>query len=492
VTGTVAVVGAGTMGAGIAQVAAVAGHPVLLYDALPGAAQSAVDRIRARLVALAAKGRLGVDPQSVSLTAVSALAELAAADLVVEAVVEELKAKRVLFAELEQAVAQHCILATNTSSLSPTAIATGLAHPERLVGLHFFNPVPLMRLAEVVPGLATSEYVVSAATRYAQAWGKTAVRASPTPGFIVNRVARPFYAEAWRLYEEHAASAATIDAVFTGAGGFRMGPFALMDLIGHDVNEAVTRSVWTAFWHDPRFTPSLAQRALVDSSRLGRKSGRGVYDYSGGEQAAAAPAEQRKPPAEVVEHGAPDLRALLARSNVPVLQGDGAPSYVELPSGALLTRCTGITASELSVEIGAPILVVDRCLDDTTAGVVALAASEACPDRAIDEAVGLLQAAGLDVHLIDDAAGLVLTRTVAMLVNLAADAVHRGVATAADIDAAMRLGANYPIGPIEWGERWGLPTVVAILDALQRTEGDPRYRPSPLLRRRAWSGGSIS
>jgi 3-hydroxyacyl-CoA dehydrogenase len=248
----VALVGAGTMGAGIAQVAAVAGHPVIVYDAAEGAATRAVASVRDRVARLVQKGRLE-GPVDLRLEVASELGELARAACVIEAVAEDLAVKQALFADLEKVVAPDCVLATNTSSLSPTAIAAGLSHPGRLVGLHFFNPAPVMRLVEVVSGLATDPAVAAAVTRLAQDWGKQVVQASATPGFIVNRVARPFYAEALRLAEERFASPATIDAVLTQAGGFRMGPFALMDLVGQDVNEAVTRSVWTAFGYDPRF-----------------------------------------------------------------------------------------------------------------------------------------------------------------------------------------------------------------------------------------------
>src|SRR6266545_3242515 len=266
------------MGTGIAQVAAAAGHPVLLYDAVPGAAERAVSLVDSRV------------PDPLRLTATGSLADLAPARIVVEAVVEDLAVKRRLVADLEQVLAADCVLATNTSSLSPAVLAAGMAYPERIVGLHFFNPVPLMRLVEIVAGPATSAAVVDVVADLAAAWGKTAVRSTPTPGFIVNRVARPFYAEAWRLYEERTADPATIDRVLTGAGGFRMGPFALMDLIGHDVNEAVTRSVWTAFGHDSRFAPSLAQRQLVEAGWLGRKTGRGVYEHPGNHAPVAADA----------------------------------------------------------------------------------------------------------------------------------------------------------------------------------------------------------
>jgi len=305
----------------------------------------------------------------------------------------------------------------------------------------------------------------------------------------VNRVARPFYAEALRLAEEQAASPATIDAVLTSAGGFRMGPFALMDLVGQDVNEAVTRSVWTAFGYDPRFAPSLLQRSMVEAGWLGRKTGRGWFRY--GEDAEppepdAAPA--RSAPSYVTEHGESPLRALLGRSGVEIRAGERRDGTVELPGGARLVRCDGRPASAL----GGPAVVVDRTLDDAAATGIAIAASDGCPAAARDEATGLLQAAGLAVYPIDDAPGLVVTRTVAMLVNGAVDARHKGVASAADIDTAMRLGTNYPLGPLAWGDRWGPATVVAVLDHMQAWYGEDRYRPSALLRRIAAAGGSLT
>lgn len=484
----VAVVGAGTMGAGIAQTAAVAGHRVYLCDAEPGAAGRAVSGIRDRVKSLAAKGRLDTDPSDLDLIP-AAVSDLGPCGVVIEAITEDLRAKQQLFAELEDVVAADCILASNTSSLSPAALAARLRDPQRLVGLHFFNPVPVMRLVEVVTGLATSAEVADAAARLAESWGKTVVRSASSPGFIVNRVARPFYAEAWRLYEERAAQPPVIDAVLTGAGGFRMGPFALMDLIGHDVNEAVTRSVWTGFSYDQRFAPSAAQRALVEVGWLGRKSGRGVYDYAGsGQPADARPAGHRGAPAEVSEHGTSPLRPLLERAGLAILGGDASNGLIELPSGALLAQCTGTTATELAARYGAPIIMVDRVLDEATATAVAVAASDGCPVGGIDEAVGCLQAAGMDVYVIDDAPGLIVTRTVAMLANFAADALQQQVASAADIDTAMRLGTNYPAGPLAWADRWGASVLVTILDAMAGYYRDGRYRASALLRRAATSG----
>jgi len=487
----VALVGAGTMGAGIAQVAAVAGHPVIVYDAAEGAAARAVAAVRDRVARLVQKGRLE-GPVDLRLEAAGELGELARAACVIEAVAEDLAVKQALFADLEKVVAPDCVLATNTSSLSPTAIAAGLSHPGRLVGLHFFNPAPVMRLVEVVSGLATDPAVAAAVTTLAQDWGKQVVQASATPGFIVNRVARPFYAEALRLAEERVASPATIDAVLTQAGGFRMGPFALMDLVGQDVNEAVTRSVWTAFGYDPRFAPSLLQRAMVEAGWLGRKTGRGWFRYGDDaepSQPDAAPA--RSAPLWVTEHGESPLRVLIGRSRVEIRPGEGGPGTVELPGGALLARCAGRPATALAADWGQPVVVADRTLDDATAEGVAIAASDNAPADAVAEATGLLQAAGLAVYVVDDAPGLVVTRTVAMLVNGAVDARNQGVASAADIDTAMRLGTNYPLGPLAWGDRWGPATIAGILDAMQAWYGEDRYRPSALLRRIAAAGGDL-
>ena len=495
---SIAVIGAGTMGAGIAQVAAVAGHPVMVYDAVEGAAERAIAAVRDRVAHLVDKGRLNLDPAALRLAVAAELGELAPARCVIEAVVEDLAVKQALFADLEKVVTPGCVLATNTSSLSPTAIAAGLSYPGRLVGLHLFNPAPVMRLVEVVSGLATDPGVAAAVTRLAEDWGKQVVQAAATPGFIVNRIARPFYAEALRLAEEQAASPATIDAVLTQAGGFRMGPFALMDLVGQDVNEAVTRSVWAAFGYDPRFAPSLLQRALVEAGWLGRKSGRGWYQY-GDDAPPPAPdvAPGRPAPDRVTEYGASPLRVLLGRSRVEVRTGagSGGPAelngIVEVPGGALLVRCDGRPATALAAEWERPVVVVDRALDDATAAGIAVAASDGCPVVAVDEAVGLLQAAGLAVYLVDDAPGLIVTRTVAMLVNGAVDARNQGVASAADIDTAMRFGTNYPLGPLAWGQSWGPATVLAVLEAMQAWYGDDRYRPSALLRRIAAAGGSL-
>lgn len=278
----VGVIGAGTMGTGIAQLAAQAGHRVLLFDARPDAVAAAMGHLAGTLAKLEAKGKMPREEahQLLSrITTAHAITDLAGCGLVIEAVVEDLEVKRKIFAELGHTVAPDAVLASNTSSLSITAIAAACQGPERVIGLHFFNPAPLMPLVEVVPGLLTATGLAERCSRWMKAWGKVPVTCKDTPGFIVNRVARPFYGESIRIFEEGIAGMAEIDQAMRRTGGFRMGPFELMDLIGNDVNFAVTNSVWKAFFHDPRYTPSLTQQRQVESGRLGRKSGHGFFNY---------------------------------------------------------------------------------------------------------------------------------------------------------------------------------------------------------------------
>jgi len=285
----IGVLGAGAMGSGIAQVAAAAGHQVLVTDASAEALEQARARLAAVLSREVAKGRLESDAaraveERITWAPGSAgeYAIFRHCALVIEAIVEDLETKREAFRNLEAVVADDCVLASNTSSLSITAIAGGCRHPERIIGLHFFNPAPLLPLVEIIPGLATEPGVTGATRQLVEGWGKTVVQASDTPGFIVNRVARPFYGEALRICEEGIADPATIDWAMRDLGGFRMGPFELMDLIGNDVNLAVSRSVFEALNYDPRYQPSLIQRRLVQAGRLGRKTGRGHYEYADG------------------------------------------------------------------------------------------------------------------------------------------------------------------------------------------------------------------
>ncbi|MFD8971838.1 3-hydroxyacyl-CoA dehydrogenase [Streptomyces sp. NPDC059593] len=488
---TVAVVGTGTMGQGIAQVALVAGHPVRLYDSAPGRAGEAVAGLTARLDRLVEKGRMDAAAREAAvgrLHAAEELGELADAALVVEAIVEHLPVKQQLFADLEKVVGDDTVLATNTSSLSVTAIAGGLRLPGRFVGLHFFNPAPLLPLVEVVSGFATDADVATRAYETMKGWGKTPVRCADTPGFIVNRVARPFYAEALRVYEEGAADPATIDAALRECGGFRMGPFELTDLIGQDVNEAVTRSVWESFYQDPKFTPSLAQRRLVESGRLGRKSGHGWFSYAEG---AERPEPHNAPPAEaparITVRGdlgpAEPLVGLFEEAGITVRRKKGN-GFIELPGGGELNLADGETAFEYGHE---KIVYFDLALDYTRASRIVLSARDGGDPEALAEAVGLFQALGKQVSVIGDVPGMIVARTVAMLADLAADVVDRGVATAEDVDTAMRLGVNYPAGPLEWAGKLGYRRACSLLRGLEERYPAGRYAPSLGLVRRGYA-----
>jgi 3-hydroxybutyryl-CoA dehydrogenase len=486
----IAVIGAGAMGAGIAQVAAQAGHSVLLHDNRPGAAAQAIDGIDRQLGKLVEKGKLDASAHNAilgRLQAVEAIEALARAGLVIEAIVENLEVKRGLFRQLESLCSTDCIFASNTSSLSVTRIAAGLDRPERLLGMHFFNPAPVMALVEIVSGLASDPALATCLYTTAQHWGKKPVHTRSTPGFIVNRVARPFYAESLRLLHEGAADCATLDALLRDAGGFRMGAFELTDLIGHDVNYAVTCSVFDAYYGDMRFQPSLIQKELVDAGRLGRKSGRGFYDYSAGVERPLPTQLHSDARLETcVMNGnfgvAHPLLQRLSDSGVTVIERDG-DGLLHI-GDAVLALSDGRMACQRAEEEGLRNLVLlDLARDYRTASRLGMSWAANTSQLAIDQVVAVLQQANITVSALNDSPGLAVLRTVAMLANEAADAVLQGVGSAADIDLAMRAGVNYPQGPLAWADSIGLKTLVTVLQNLQASYGEERYRPSLLLRR---------
>jgi 3-hydroxybutyryl-CoA dehydrogenase len=490
VNARVAVIGAGTMGIGIAQVAARAGHQVLLFDIAATAAQRALDALGQRLRLRVASGKADAASTEALLARihpVDALSQLADSELVIEAVAEKLPIKQSLFRELEALCSPATLFASNTSSLSITAIAGALQHPQRLAGLHFFNPAPLMKLVEIVSGLDTSAETVATLQALTQQWGKQSVLCRSTPGFIVNRVARPFYAETLRALEEQVADATTLDAVMRDAGGFAMGPLQLTDMIGQDVNYAVTESVFHAFFQDPRFTPSLVQQELVAAGRLGRKSGQGFYRYGDHPQPAATclPASTAALPRSITLHGDPagmTLLATLLTENAVTIKQPGQTSAFARMDEVTFMLTNGKTASQIAEETGTPVVLFDLSAHYSQASTVAISCAAQNDARHNATVVRLLQSLGKKVIQLPDYPGLLVMRTLAMLANEALDVVNKGVASAADTDRAMCCGVNYPRGPLEWAAALGWQQILTTLENLQHYYGEPRYRPMPLLR----------
>lgn len=491
---SVAVIGAGTMGIGIAQVAAAAGHQVRLFDiALPAAAR-ALEQLGQRLRQRVVAGKADAHSTEALLTNIqlaNSLSELAGCNLVIEAVAEQLAIKQSLFRDLEAICSPSTLFASNTSSLSITAISSALQHPQRMAGLHFFNPAPLMKLVEIVSGLETSATTLATLQALTQHWGKHSVHCRSTPGFIVNRVARPFYGEALRALEEQVADPATLDAVLRDAGGFAMGPLQLTDLIGQDINYAVTESVYHAFYQDGRFTPSLLQQELVAAGHLGRKSGRGFYRYGSNHpapQPTFAAVETGELPQPVTLHGDWSAMAEFAQlltGNAVAIKHPGQTSPTARIDDVTFMLTNGQAASRIAADIGAPVVLFDLSINYQHAPAIAISSAVQNTTSQTAKVIRLLQSLGKQVIHLPDYPGLLVMRTVAMLSNEALDVVNKGVANATDTDNALRFGVNYPQGPLAWGEKLGWPHILATLENLQSYYAEPRYRPMPLLRRYA-------
>jgi len=481
---TAAVAGAGTMGRGIAQVLAQCGARTLLYDAQPGAAARALESIAQALAKQAEKGRIK-DPDAIvrRIEVVPGLQAFAPCHVVVEAIVEDLATKRVLFSELEDIVDERCILASNTSSLSVTAMAAGCKRPGRVAGYHFFNPVPVMKIVEVVDGVLTEPWATDALTALAQRFGHTPVRCKDTPGFIVNHAGRAFVPESLRVLSEGVADHATIDRILMDAAGFRIGPFGLMDLVGLDVAHAVMKSMYEQYFEEPKYRPSFISEPRVAAGLLGRKTKRGWYEYAPDIQMPPEAAAPRVKPASV--WAVPELKELLLGLGAKVDAKPGADTVCFVAPLGLDT-----TAAALEHKLDPTRTVAIDPLFGFTKRRTLMTTPVTRKDVR-DQAHGLLASDGIPLSLIKDSPGFVAQRVVAHIVNVGCDIVQMRIATPEDLDRAVMLGLGYPKGPLAMGDALGAKRILAVLQNMHELYQEPRYRPSPWLRRRAELGVSL-
>ncbi len=486
----IGVIGAGAMGRGIAQLFASSGQQVQLFDTRAEAIEDALQFNRNLLQRSQAKGKMTEAELSATIARMQPaqkLEDLKDCDLVIEAIVELLDVKQKLFADLEAIVRDDCVLATNTSSLSVTRIASSAKHPGRIAGFHFFNPVPLMKIVEVVRGERTDERVIEGLVELANISGHFPAITPDTPGFLVNHAGRAFGTEALRILSEGVATPSQIDRILRDGPGFRMGPFELFDLTGLDVSHAVMESVYEQFYHDPRYTPSFIAAQRVAAGLLGRKTGQGFYRYEDGQK--IEPAEQQP---ETVLINRPfwletDDEAL--RNQVSdVLTSAGA----ELETGTkpsddaiCLITPLGDDCSTALTQLGLPAertLALDSFVQwDKRRTLMRQPAANA---EVVAQARQALSADGVPVEVINDSAGFVVQRLIASVVNLGCEIVQKGIATPQTLDRAIQLALGYPKGPLAFGEHYGEANILAVLNNLQAVYGEPRYRPSPWLRRR--------
>jgi 3-hydroxybutyryl-CoA dehydrogenase len=494
----VAVIGAGAMGRGIAQIAAQAGSQVWLYDTQPEAIAKARVAVFQQWDKLQEKGRLtaeAVEGYKSRLLAASSLNDLAECDLVVEAIVEKLEIKKSLFTDLENVLKPEAVLATNTSSLSVTAIAAALQRPAQFAGYHFFNPVPLMKVVEVIAGLKTNPQVCERLTEFARQMGHTPVQAQDTPGFIVNHAGRGYGTEALRIVSEGVADFATIDRILRDQVGFKLGPFELFDLTALDVSHHVIESIYHQYYEEPRYRPNVITAQRLAGGVVGKKVGEGFYKYAEG--VAQVPAE---PPVPVVANIPPvwvspraarrmELLQLLKNLGATIETG-ASPSPEALtivaPLGFDITTVAVVERLDPARTVG-----IDMLFDDGATKRRVLATNPATRNDMRDAAHALFARDGKSVSVIRDSGGFVTQRVVATIVNIASDICQQRICSPQDLETAVTLGLAYPMGPLAMGNRLGPDSILEVLFNLQTVYGDPRYRPSPWLRRRGAIGLSL-
>jgi 3-hydroxybutyryl-CoA dehydrogenase len=492
----IGVIGTGTMGRGIAQIAVIGGFPVKMYDAQEGAADKAQEFIARMISRAAEKGQMSEDDAAIAngrLEIVESLADLSDCGMVVEAIVENLDVKRKVFSELEGIVAEDAILASNTSSLSVTQIAAGCAKPERVAGFHFFNPVPLLKVVEVVDGQLTAPWVADKLDAIARKCGHEPVRTQDTPGFLVNHAGRGLYTEGVRILAEGIAEAHQVDDVLReGGAAFRMGPFELMDTTGLDVSGVVMESIYEQFYQEQRFKPQAFIRNRMAAGLYGRKVGKGFYKYQDSKKVApkVASAPTDLPDSVWIGPQGHDTTKILAGfldGKVEVEIGD-KPSARAICIVAPLGRDATMTAIDLGIEAERTVAV------DTLFGLDGrrtLMTTSVTDEGVRDLAHGVLASDGGAVTVIHDSPGFIAQRVIATIVNISCEIAQMRIATPEDINKAVSLGLAYPQGPLQFGDSLGAGKIHAILTAMHEFYGDPRYRPSPWLTRRARLGISL-
>jgi len=497
---TIGIVGAGTMGRGIAQVAALSGMRVMLYDTNPGAIVSAKQFIEDMVNKAVIKEKITKEQANTAMSlieTVDTLTAFSSCDVVIEAVVEDFNVKKDIFKKLEEIVSDNCIITTNTSSLSVTAIASVCKNPKRVAGFHFFNPVPVMKLVEVVRGLATGDETINILVDLATRMDHVPVVTKDAPGFIVNHIGRGYGTESLAILSENIADAYQIDIILKQSAGFKMGPFELFDLTGLDISHTATEAIYNQFYHDPRYRPSFIAQNRLDGGLLGRKTGKGFYEYKNGK-----PLLHEKPKKEQ------NIDIKGAKFWVDNANKEGHDVIVSYLRSINVGIDTGAKPDEASV------IVVSPIAEDATTTAIN---GNFDPERlvAVDTLMGfdkhrtimstpitnkdirelactVFSLDGVTVDLINDSPGFIVGRVIAMIVNIGCNVAEKGIATPEAIDLAVKLGLNYPFGPLEWGDKIGALKILSILKFLYNFYGDPRYRPSPWLTRRALLGIPLS